>query len=134
MPRAPRGTSEEHEQFMYQVFQGFYSNPENAGQEMSIDKANQEHRKKFGAMLRNRKAYEIRRSVKAQAVGHQPGGLSGRVLNRGETPLVAANSSQAAVLLEGSPEQISWLRTAALAQLGWRVDHSTSAYAVLVRF
>ncbi len=38
-----------------------------------------------------------------------------------------------AVLIEGTPEQIAWLQGAGLEQLGWRVDHSTGAYAVLVR-
>lgn len=136
MPQVVNGTSEQRETFMAKVFRDFYTNPANAGRELSIDKANDAHRKKFGSMLRNKKAYAIRRSVKASLMtpagvktGTQP-----LVQHRHTSAaLVEATSKHAAVLLEGTPEQIGWLKTAALDQLGWRVDHATDAYAVLVK-
>ncbi len=85
MPQAVRGTPAEREQFMYEVFKTFYADPKNAGRELSVDRANKDHIKKFGSMLRNKKAYAIRNSVKAQlgvAGKHRKPGLMPKVLSR----------------------------------------------------
>jgi hypothetical protein len=136
MPHPVRGTSEQREQYMYEIFQNFYRDPKNAGRELSVDRANEQQRKKFGAMLRNKKAYQIRRSVKAALNGQAltPAGVitGQRALKREEKQLINSTSPGAAQLIEGTPEQFAWLQQA-LPALGWRVDHSTEIYAVLVR-
>ena len=141
MPKAVTGTPEEREKYMFSIFKDFYSDPANAGKELSVQKANEKHIAKFGSMLRNKKAYQIRASVLAQ-LGEQTGRTPGKAVEKAaRVPVEATDSSdyRAACLIEGSPEQIAWLKDKVLPQLkdaglaSARVDHSTEAYAVLAR-
>jgi ribosomal protein S30 len=146
-PREVKGSTEEREQFMAEVFRKWYGDPQNAGKDLSIEKANAEFRKKYGSMLRNKKAYEIRRSIKAQQQGHPaPGGAVARrsaardpeSIPQAVQDLVEPGSSSQAVLIEGTPGQVTWFRgalklltSAGLASA--KVDHCTDAYCVVVR-
>lgn len=63
MPKSVNGTPAEREAFMEQTFKDFYSNPANKGKNLSVGKANEQFKAKFGSMLRNKRAYEIRDQV-----------------------------------------------------------------------
>lgn len=132
MPRPVSGTSEEREQHMLQIFKDFYSKPENAGKDLSVAKANAEFRKKYNSMLRNKKAYQLRSAALAQTRGTAAPQVT-------QAAREATNGQIAACLIEGSPEQLAWLRDRVLPQLKQsglaqaRVDHSTSVYAVLAK-
>jgi hypothetical protein len=139
MPRV--GDPQEREQIMQDIFEKFYGNPANAGQDLSVAKANAEFTKKTGAMLRNKKAYQIRRAVKAK---HLKGGNGGPVkaattAARESKPLtVQAGARGAATLIEGTPDQLTFLERALkqLAEHGIaeaRIDHSTGSYAVVTK-
>ena len=141
MPKAVKGTTEEREQFMFDVFKRFYSDPANAGKDLSVAKANAEHIKKFGSMLRNKKAYEIRDSVKAQlrnGAGNHTAARKVTSAARGDAT-VNAQDFRPAALITGNAEQLNWLQKEVLPQLwaagagNWQVDHTTDAYAVVAR-
>lgn len=140
MPRAVKGTPEEREKFMFDVFEKFYSDPANAGRDLSVAKANKEHIKKFGSMLRNKRAYQIRRSVQTQA------GAKGKTkslsANRDPSPNIEAAvrsvvGNAPAALITGTQEQLEFLQSAItqLKQAGLvslKIDHRNSTYAVVI--
>jgi hypothetical protein len=137
MPKPVKGSPEQREQHMAEIFRKFYSKPENAGKDLSVQKANKEMISHFGSMLRNKRAYQIRASVKSQ-VQHGSKGNGNLKAGRHPAELVQPGSSRAAALIEGTPEQLAWLpvvleslKVAGLAQA--RVDHKTEAYAVVAR-
>lgn len=137
MPPAVKGSPEEREKFMAEVFRKFYQDPANAGKEMSIGKANVEFRKKYGSMLRNKKAYEIRTAIKAQIMSGGratpgPRRTAFRVSEEG------AGGGTHAALIEGTPEQLEWFQRIlpqliahGLAQA--KIEYTSSNYAVLAR-
>jgi hypothetical protein len=133
MPRAVKGTTEEREKFMAEVFREYYQQ-NGAAKDMSVAKANKKMVEKFGSMLRNRRAYEIRASVKKQVLhGNKEHTKAAR-----EAGDLAPGSKRAAALVEGTPDQIVWLdgvldqlSTVGLASA--KIDHKTEAYAVVAR-
>ena len=138
MPKAVKGTPEQREQYMAGIFRAFYEKPENAGKDLSVEKANKKMIEHYGSMLRNKRAYAIRATVKGQVLHGRKGGEQVTKAARNGADVVPAGSARAAALVEGSPEQIAWLDTvlvqlngAGLAQA--TVDHRTEKYAVVVR-
>jgi hypothetical protein len=140
MPRV--GDPQEREQIMESIFTKFYSDPANVGQDLSVAKANAEFTKKTGAMLRNKKAYQIRKAVKARVLKGVNGSSpvkAATVAAREPKPLtVAPGAKGAAALIEGTPEQLTFLQQALkqLAEHGLtdaKIDHSTGSYAVVTR-
>jgi type II secretory pathway component GspD/PulD (secretin) len=138
MPRV--GDPQDRNQKMHEIFQKFYQDPANAGQDLSIPKANAEMTKTTGHMLRNKVAYEIRRQVKAGLRGqhHVPAAAAKSTSNKvslyrqGPSPVATG-----ALLVKGTPEQLQFLvgvlgqaHAAGLGRI--RIDYSTSEYAVLV--
>lgn len=138
-PIKVKGSPEEREQFMAEVYRGFYTHPENAGKDLSVNKANEVFKKKYGSMLRNKKAYQIRAAVKAELKSGGKTKVAATAAARHSQSLVPAGSSRAATLIEGTEDQMKWLVSKVLPQLqqdglaSLRIDHTTSAYAVLAR-
>lgn len=142
MSRVKNQTPEERERQMYDIFQQWYADPANAGKDLSVAKANAEFTKRTGAMLRNKKAYAIRKSVKVQISrggnGQQAKPVIAAARDSNTPALVEPTSIGAATLVQGNPEQIRFLKSV-LAQLNaeglcnLKVDHATDAYAVLAR-
>jgi hypothetical protein len=138
MPKPVKGTPEEREQYMLEVFQKFYQDPKNAGRDLSVQRANDEFRKKYGSMLRNKRAYAIRRNAKVQAGAPPEQSRKAVSANREAVTLVEPGSRFAAALVNGTPEQLTWFRevlpllaSAGLAQA--RIDHTSSTYVVVTR-
>lgn len=138
MPRISKGSSDEREAFMLEIFK---KNPS-----LSVGKANEEFKKKFGSMLRNKRAYELRR-VASTGTTVDPNTAKRPVAANGHRPVTAARepsggADRPAALITGSPDQIAFLKTA-LDQLwqdglvGVKVDHTnsteTAAYAVVAK-
>lgn len=147
MPRDVKGTTEEREQYMADIFRAYYSKPENTGKDLSVNKANEEFKKKYGSMLRNKKTYEIRDAIVeelAQKNGGPPAearkAVEPKVTTAAREPqmLVPAGSSRAATIVEGTPDQLAWLKgiLPQLQQAGLanaRIDHATDSYAVVAK-
>lgn len=139
MPKQVKGTPEEREQFMAEIFRKFYSDSANAGKDLSIAKANKQEIKEFGSMLRNKRAYQIRATVKGQVLhGNKKGAEQVTKAARSEAELVQPGSHRVAVLVEGTPDQVAWLGGVLdqLREVGLthaKIDHKTDAYAVVSR-
>lgn len=136
------GTGAEREEGMKNVLRGFYRNPANAGKDMSFFKANEEFKKDFRTMIRNKVFYPLRAEVKREVLG---GGkkksaatqAAAQPVSAGRNPhTVNEGASGGACLIQGTPEQIAFLKTA-LGQLGpvagMKVDHESNGYVVLVK-
>ncbi len=142
MPRIVKGTTEEREQFMTEVFTAFYKDPKNVGRDLSVEKANAAFRKQFGSMLRNKRSYQIRRSVKAQVLGGATP-LARKAQRHAQNinevlHLAQVGGTKAATIIEGTPEQLAWLATVlpqlnAIGLAHAQIDHTTEVYAVVAR-
>ncbi len=140
MPRLTKGSTEERENFMLEIFRRTPG--------LSIPKANAEFTKKFGSMMRNKRVYELRRVAGAKTTTG-PETVAARKPHRPTTAARPAESIAEAVaqnlgaaLITGSPDQIQFLKTALdqLREEGLvkvRVDHTnstaTAAYAVVAQ-
>lgn len=137
-PRVVKGTSDERKQYMAKLFEDFYKDPNNAGKELSASQANKAFIKEFGSMLRNKAVYQIRDTVKKQLKGGAKSAAAGRKPQQKEAARGSQELSHGAALIEGSPEQLTFLK-GALEQLkaqgiiSGSVDHSTEGYVVVKR-
>lgn len=106
MPKSVNGTPAEREAFMEQTFKDFYSNPANKGKNLSVGKANEQFKAKFGSMLRNKRAYEIRDQVMvALGLKAPPANPSAPVVTETTSPAVAAVESTPAPVVPAPAAQ-----------------------------
>lgn len=148
-----KGTTEEREQFMFKVFEKFYSDPANKGKNLSINKANESFKAEYGSMLRNKKAYQLRDAAKAklgllkgakakEAAKNAPSDAkpvteAQRPAQNGVAAAAEAAAERGAKLISGTPEQLQWLKEKVLPEItaagmfSGTVDYSTDKYMVL---
>lgn len=137
-PRVVKGTSEERKQYMAKLFEDFYKNPDNAGKELSAAQANKAFIEQFGSMLRNKAVYQIRDAVKKQLKGGAKSAMAGRKPQQKEAARNTQEQPHGAALIEGTPDQLAFLKGAldqlkAQGVINGTVDHSTEGYVVVKR-
>jgi hypothetical protein len=129
MPKATKGTPQEREAAMLALFTKFYSDPANNGKDLSVNKANEDFKKEWGQMLRNKKAYELRASAKAQVAASQ--------VQTGTTTTAQRHAGQVGdeIQIDGTPDQLAWLQNVVLPKLagafGGKVAQVNRSYLVM---
>lgn len=139
MSRAVKGTTDEREKFMLDVFAKHYSDPANT-KDLSVNKANEIFKAQFGSMLRNKKCYELR-AVAKKTTAKTKGAPTNEVTQaarKSDGMVVAPGGPGAAALITGTPDQLTYLKSALnqLTDAGLvtgKVDHSAGGYVVVAQ-